>query len=258
MLLEKLAILISDVNIIDFHAVQMRISVISNYSAVVCGEHVHLKPLKSLAMGFLAMTAAISLYSIITLICSGDVWLGLLYLMILMPPLSFGVYQWRSQKTHALKLSLSEKTSNILFALQGAALACWAYDLATTFYAINVARVATEINPLGWPLGALGALSYYAPTVILTYVLLFRLRAKISLYAAVPITAVALLMSCMNLNAGVGNFTFFVWTASLSTPTRYYLTAFITTVDLAFVAIFASASRKRMLETRKPTMINNV
>jgi hypothetical protein len=145
-----------------------------------------------------------------------------------------------------------------LFALQGAAVACWAYDLATTFYAINVARVATEINPLGWPLGAVGALLYYVPTVILTYVLLFRLRAKISIYAAFPITAVALLMGAMNFNAGLGNFTFFVWTASLSTPMRYYLMALIATVDLAFVAIFALTSRKRMLETRKLTLVKNI
>jgi hypothetical protein len=236
----------------------MRISIISNYTAVVCGEHVHLKPLKSLAMGFLAMTAAISLYSIITLICNGDAWLGLLYLMILMSPLSFGVYLWRSQTAHASKSSSSEKPSIILFALQGAALACWAYDLGTTFYAINVARFATEINPLGWPLGAVGALSYYAPTVILTYVLLFRLRAKISFYAAIPITAVALLMGSMNLNAGIGNFTFFVWTASLSIPMRYYLMAFIAMVDLAYAAIFASVSRRRMLETRRLTIAKNI
>jgi len=142
--------------------------------------------------------------------------------------------------------------------LQGVALAFWVYDLATTFYAINVARVATEINPLGWPLGAVGALLYYAPTVSLTYVLLFRLRAKISIYAAFPITAVALLMGAMNLNAGVGNFTFFVWTASLSTPMRYYLTALTTTVNLAFVGIFALTSRKRVLETRKLTLAKNI
>jgi hypothetical protein len=219
---------------------------------------VRLKALKSLAVGFLAMTAAVSMYSIVTLICSGDAWLGLLYLLILMFPLSFGVYLSRSPSAHASKPSSSEKHGNILFALQGAAVACWAYDLATTFYAINVARVATEINPLGWPLGAVGALLYYAPTVILTYVLLYRLRAKISVYAAFPITAVALLMGSMNLNAGVGNFTFFVWTASLSAPTRYYFLALIATVDLAFVAIFALASRKRMLETRKLTLVKNM
>jgi hypothetical protein len=236
----------------------MRINIISNCTAVVFGEHVHMKPLKSLAMGFLAMTAAISLYSIIALICSGDAWLGLLYLMILIFPLSFSVYLWRGQKAHASKTSLSGRFSDILFALQGAALACWAYDLATTFYAIDVARVATEINPLGWPLGALGALSYYVPTVILTYVLLFRLKAKISFYGAIPITAVALIMGSMNLNAGVGNFTFFVWTASLSTPMHYYLMAVIVTVEFVCAAIFASASIKRMLETRKLTIFKNV
>jgi hypothetical protein len=227
------------------------INIISQYKAVVCGEHVHVKPMKSLAIGFLAMTAAVSMYSIIALIRGGDAWLGLLYLMILVTPLSFGVYLWRSQAVSASKLRSAEKLGGILFAFQGAALACWAYDLVTTFYAIDVARVATEINPLGWPLGAAGALSYYAPTVIFTYVLLFRLKAKISLYAAVPVTGVALFMGSMNLNAGVGNFTFFVWTASLSIPNCYNLMALIATVDLAFGATLAIASRKQILETRK-------
>ncbi|HTY74781.1 MAG TPA: hypothetical protein VMD05_04365, partial [Candidatus Nanoarchaeia archaeon] len=210
-----------------------------------------LKPVKSLAAGFLVMAAAISMYSIVRLVLSGDAWLGLLYLMVLLFPSSFGVYLWRMQSAKISRLNAVEKLGNVLFALQGVALACWAYDLATTFYAINVARVAAEINPLGWPLGALGAFAYYAPTVILTYILLFRLKEKISLYAAVPMTVVALIMSSMNLNAGIGNFAFFVWTASLSAPINYNLTAFMAILDLAFVAILLSASRKKGLEIRK-------
>lgn len=256
--MEKLVIIISDVNIIDFPVAKKRIIIISNRTRVVCGKNARLKPLKSLAMGFLAMTAAVSLYSIIAVICSGDAWLGSLYLMILIFPLSFSVYLWHSQPANFSKPSSSEKYGSILFALQGAALSCWAYDLATTFYAINIARIATEINPLGWPLGAVGALSYYAPTVILTYVLLFRLKTKTSFYAAIPITAVALLMSSMNLNAGIGNFTFFVWTTSLSAPVSYYLLAFIATVDLTFVAILALAPKRRMLNAQRLTIAKNM
>jgi len=191
------------------------------------------------------------MYSIIALIHGGDAWLGLLYLMILAIPFSFGVFQWRKRTFDASKLSLAGKLGSILFALQGATLACWAYDLATTFYAINVARIATEINPLGWPLGALGALSYYVPTVVLSYVLIFRLKAKVSLYAAIPITVVALFMGSMNLNAGMGNFTFFIWTTSVSGSVGYDLMTLVVAVDFAFAAVLAFVSRGRVIEMRR-------
>ncbi len=124
-------------------------------------------------------------------------------------------------------------------------MAFWAYDLATTFYAIDVARVAYEVNPLGWPLGALGALTYYAPTVVLTYVLLFRIRQKTSLYAAVPIAAVALLMGSMNLNAAIGNFQFFLAYASIPVGIRYNLFAVILAVDLVYAATLGLAVRRQ-------------
>ena len=213
-----------------------------------------MKQVKSLAVGFLIMSAAISVFSILTITCYGDAWLGLLYLMILAVPLSFGVYQLRTRKLSASSSSRAEKLGRILFALQGVALAGWAYDLATTFYAINVARIAVETNPLGWPLGSIGALSYYTPTVLLTYVLLFKLKAKVSLCAAVLITVVMLLMGSMNLNAGVGNFTFFVWTASLSMSMRYNLLVLVAAVDLTYTAILMMTSRKRIFDLRKLTM----
>jgi hypothetical protein len=208
-------------------------------------------PLKSIAKGFFAMTAATSTFSIIALFRSGDAWLGLLYFLILLIPLSGAAYFWRGRQNRISTTADSYgKWSHILFALLGVALACWAYDLATTFYAIDVARVAFEINPLGWPLGALGALAYYAPTVTLTYVLLFKIRQKMSLYAAVPITLVALCMGVMNLNAGVGNFSFFLSTASISAGIRYNLLALIAVVDLAYAALMAKVSRSNVLQKK--------
>jgi hypothetical protein len=136
--------------------------------------------------------------------------------------------------------------------LQGAALACWAYDLTTTFYAIDIAKIAYEVNPLGWPMGAVGALVYYAPTVALTYVLLFRIKDKIACYAAVPMTAVLLGMGAMNLNAGAGNFQFFIATASLPAASHFNLLALIAVADLACFALVASVAQRHILhgETR--------
>ena len=207
--------------------------------------------LKSIAKGFFAMTAATSIFSITALVRSGDAWLGLLYFLILIIPLSAAVYFWRGRRNRvSIRADSYGEWSHILFALLGVALACWAYDLATTFYAIDVARVAFEVNPLGWPLGALGALAYYGPTVTLTYVLLFRIRQKMSLYAAVPMTIVALCMGAMNLNAGVNNFGFFLDTASLSAGIRYNLLALIAVVDLAYAAIMTKLVRNNVLQEK--------
>jgi len=43
----------------------------------------------------------------------------------------------------------SPKWRNLLFSFQGVALAFWMLDILTTFYAINVTRLAYELNPLG-------------------------------------------------------------------------------------------------------------
>lgn len=207
-----------------------------------------MNPWKGLAQGFLAMTAVIWILNVIALAKGGDAWLGMLYFLILLIPLSSAAYlRFVRKKNGEAKASSSEKWSQILFSLQGVVLACWAYDLVTTYYAIDVARVATEINPLGWPLGAVGALVYYAPTVVLTYVLLFRIKQKVSFYTAIPITALSLYMGSMNLNAAIGNFNFFVETAWLATGTRYVLLATVAAVNLVFIAVLA----RNWLETLK-------
>jgi hypothetical protein len=166
--------------------------------------------LKSLARGFFVSATAICIYSASALIRAGEPLLGLMFLIISIIPLTCAIYLWLREKNAPKNINPIPKWGSILFSLQGAVLAFWAFDLATTFYVVNIARVATEINPLGWPLGALGALAYYAPTVILSYMLIFRIKQKTSLYAAIPITAVALCMGSMNLNAGIGNFGFFI------------------------------------------------
>jgi hypothetical protein len=196
------------------------------------------------------MSAAIALFSSFALIQSGDVWLGALYLLILLMPLSSAVYFWRKQKLNRTPKSRSiSKYGGFLFALQGAALACWAYDLATTYYAVDVARIAYELNPLGWPLGALGALVYYAPAVTFTYLLLFRIKDKTAYYAAIPMAAISLCMGAMNLYAGIGNF--FLVTAWLPTATRYSLLALVLSVDLACLVTLAVTAKRQVTRSRE-------
>jgi hypothetical protein len=214
-------------------------SYILRYQGFVWGS-MHIGTVKSIAEGFFAMATIIALFSIVTLIRSGDSWLGMLYLLILVMPVSAAGVLWNKTRKTRPSTTTLQKLTQALFALLGIALACWSYDLATTCYAIDIAKVATEINPLGWPWGALGAFTYYGPTTLFTYVLLVKIKQKMSVYAAIPMVFVALLMGSMNLNAGIGNFQFFVSTAHIAASIRMDLLAIVAVADLTYLAILAS------------------
>jgi hypothetical protein len=171
--------------------------------------------LKSLAQGLLFGTGLVWLFNVVALIRGGDAWLGMAYLLIMLLPVTT-IALLKLSSANRLPLAEHINWRNLMFAFQGVALAFWMLDLITTFYAIDVTGLAIELNPLGWPLGILGALAFYGPALVFSYVLLFRLKERISLYAAIPLTLVTLSMSLQNLIAGAQNFQVFVHTASLS------------------------------------------
>lgn len=92
-----------------------------------------------------------------------------------------------------------------LFYLYIVSFCFWAFDVLTTLYVIDYLGVAVELNPLGWPFGAWGALIFYIPALVFTYLLLFRIKNKYSIVAATLITMMALLLGVMNLLAGIHN-----------------------------------------------------
>ena len=188
--------------------------------------------LKSLGQGVLVATGLIWSFNIASLFENGDAWIALLYLLILTIPVSTILYLKLKNTNPRANVETGEKWRNLLFSVQGAALTFWAFDIATTFYAINVTGLAVELNPLGWPLGILGAFIYYGPTMIFSYLLLFKIKEKITFYAAVPLTLLTLGMSAMNLMAGAQNFQVFVDTAALATGVLFGLLAVIGTVCL--------------------------
>ena len=81
----------------------------------------------------------------------------------------------------------------------------WAFDVLTTLYAIDYLGVAEEMNPLGWPFGAWGALIFYIPAIIFTYLLLFKIKNRYSNWIAALITVISLGLGVMNLLAGLHN-----------------------------------------------------
>ncbi len=191
-----------------------------------------MESLKGLAEGFLVATGLIGIFNVASLIHGGDAWLGITYLLILLMPASTLTYLKLRKTSPKAALGGWARWRNLLFSLQGVALAFWVFDIATTFYAINVTGLAVELNPLGWPLGILGALAFYGPTLVFSYVLLFRMKESVSFYAAIPLTLVTLGMGAMNLVAGAENFQVFVNTAALATGVRYELLALVMAVNL--------------------------
>lgn len=196
------------------------------------GSKISVGALKSLSLGLLVAAGAVWICNIVALLRGGDAWLGLAYLLIMLVPIA-GIAVLKLSGEDPILLNRTINWRHLLFGFQGAALAFWAFDMVTTFYAINISGLATEMNPLGWPMGILGAAVYYLPTVALSYVLLFRLKGKAAMYAAIPFTMVTLSMASMNLFAGAQNYQVFVGSVTLAAGARLNLLASIVALDVA-------------------------
>jgi hypothetical protein len=190
-----------------------------------------LRLLKSLGKGFLVATGLVWVCNSVALMMGGDGWLGLLYLLIMLLPVNGLII---------LKLKNQRSTQNepnrwrhLLFSFQGVALSFWLFDVLTTYYAINVVQNSIELNPLGWPWGIFGAAAFYLPILSFSYILLFRLKEKICLYTAVPLTMLTVGMGVMNLMAGAQNFQVFVDTACLASGVRFGLLTLAVSLNLA-------------------------
>ncbi len=187
--------------------------------------------LKSLAKGMLLAAGLVWIINIIALIRGGDEWLGLTYLLVLLIPVTtIAILKQKTPKNAQLNRSVNLR--DLLFTCQGAAIGFWMFDLFTTFYAIDVTGLSIELNPLGWPLGILGALAFYGPALASSYALLYKIKEPFALYAAAILAFVTLAMGTMNLFAGANNFQVFIYTVDLNFTIRYPLVAALVTLNL--------------------------
>lgn len=97
------------------------------------------------------------------------------------------------------------KAKNALMALQGFGFACWFFDVLSTVFVIDIKHASSELNPLGWPLSAVGALVYFVPITFVAYYLLFKRKSKETFYGAVVITGISIFMGLRNLGASLWN-----------------------------------------------------
>jgi hypothetical protein len=211
------------------------------------------RPLNGFIQGFSAMLVAIWICNIIALVIAGDVLTASLFFLILLIPISIIIYTFsKRQENSSERATVYEKLKTFLIPLHGAAFACWTFDVSTTFYAIDVVRKAAELNPLGWPLGAIGALIFYVPAIIFTYTLLFRIKQKESLVVAAVITVLAACLGLMNFNAGAQNFRFFLNSVSFTMEGYSFLFSLVVAVDLIYAVAFAKLARREANLIKKP------
>jgi hypothetical protein len=199
------------------------------------------------------MLVAIWICNIIALVIAGDMLTAALFFLILLIPISIIIYTFsKRQENSSERATVYEKLKTFLIPLHGAAFACWTFDVSTTFYAIDVIRRAAELNPLGWPLGAIGALIFYVPAIIFTYTLLFRIKQKESLVVAAVITVLAACLGLMNFNAGAQNFRFFLNSVSFTMEGYSFLFSLVVAVDLIYAVAFAKLARREANLIKKP------
>jgi hypothetical protein len=174
----------------------------------VATKGVSMEQAKNVARGFLVTASIICLFvTFAWLPFYWNLWIGFGLFLLLVVPFSasamLSLKRLRGNKSAQIRV---KQAKEVLMSLQGVGFACWFLDVLSTIFVVNIKQSGDELNMLGWPYGALGALTYYIPITLVAYYLLFKVKSKESFYATVVITAVSLFMGLMNLNAGFYNF----------------------------------------------------
>jgi len=179
-----------------------------------------------------------------------NLWADLLLFLLLAVPISIQILMVLEDLEEKRPTQTKVKqTKSILMALQGVGFACWFLDIISTIFTVNINQTGSELNPLGWPLSALGGLAYYVPITFVVYYLLYQDKSKETFYGAVALTAITLFMSARNLNAGLHNF---IQIASFSSSTAESEIVYIWIVILFVLGISNTIImlRNRMLRNR--------
>ncbi len=162
---------------------------------------------KNIIQGFIAVASAICLldtWGFINFYFTP--WLGYTLFLLLAVPFTINLLmatqRFQTKKPTQAKV---KQAKNILMSLQGFGFACWFFDVLSTVFVINIKHASYELNPLGWPLSAVGALVYFVPITFVAYYLLFKLKSKESFYVTVVLMGVSIFMGLRNLGASLYN-----------------------------------------------------
>ena len=202
------------------------------------------------------MTVIIWILDAITFFSLERTLAALLLFLILVIPISVVVYECWKFKTGRGKMNRLDRLKQILISIYGVSFACWVFDVGITYYVIDVLGVAAEQNPLGWPFGALGALAFYIPAMVFTYLLMFKVKQRYALLVAMIITVLALYLGFLNFVAGGQNFSLIDHTVPSVSEAYSYLFFVVIAIDiicaLAFVRL-TGITRPKWMKT-KPSL----
>lgn len=160
---------------------------------------------KSVTQGFLATATAIWMFTCGWLV-QLNVWVALgLFLGLLVPFSIRGITYLRSLSGKQPAQTRVKQVKDVLMSLQETGFACWFADVISTIFVVDISQSDSELNPLGWPLGAIGALAYFVPITFVVYYLLYKNKAAASFYGAVAITFVSFFMGARSVNASFYN-----------------------------------------------------
>lgn len=196
-----------------------------------------------LVNGFLAMTVTIWILNIATFFILAKTDVALLFLLVLLIPILVLAYEYLEFRGRKEIAGGWDKLKHILIFIYGACFVCWIFDVGSTYYAVDVLGVAAEQNPLGWPLGGLGALAFYVPALTFTYFLSNKIKQTHALVAAVLVTLLASYMGIMNLFAGFSNFSFFTYSVALPAEAFWYLLFIVIAINCICVITFIKLTK---------------
>ncbi|MEM2147628.1 MAG: hypothetical protein QXJ94_03375 [Candidatus Bathyarchaeia archaeon] len=199
--------------------------------------------LSDFANGFLVMTVIIWILNIITFFVLGKTLAALIFLLILIIPISIVAYEGWNWKTGKKNVNRLHRLRQILISTYGVSFACWVFDIGSTYYAIDVLGVAAEQNPLGWPFGALGALIFYVPAMVFTYLLLFKVKQTYAILVAIVITVLTLYLGFLNFVAGGQNFGFFIDSVPSFSEAYSYLFSAVIVIDIIYALVFVKLTK---------------
>jgi len=204
------------------------------------------------ADGMLAMTVILLGLSIITCIMWALTWVVPFLLLVILISVSLLGRELQTFLNSRNRTTRLDRLRQVLIASYGVCFACWGFDVCFTFYAINVLGIASELNPLGWPLGIVGALIFYVPAFFFTYFLLFRMKREHSVLAAIVVTVLALYIGFMNFVAAGQNLSLILtYLTPPSLLTYVSLLAVLAVIDVVYTFAFVKLSRVHF--SRKPS-----
>jgi len=199
---------------------------------------------------FLLVTTTILVLGIITFFILETTLAALFFLLILMAPISIIIYRYVKRKTETEEANLLDILRQILVYIYVISFTSWMFDVGTTHYVLDVLSINIELNPLGWPLGALGALLFFIPAMILTYLLLFRVKKIYAILVAIIITVLTLYHGFQNFIAAGQNLSFIDPSVSAVSEVYRYLFVAALACDITYVLAFSLINLRRTSRTR--------